>query len=293
MISLYDFLMEASQAEKIKYIKTNIDSIDSRPDLVDYIYNKMTLGELTKEQIDKFKKHLDDIGLGKHVNAIMRYFNDVEIREFIEYIDNPDNMVPITHIVDIGGGVRRGNLKKVLDPGNKYSSDLFFDLFNNTEKPNKGPAGSGGNAAVGKCEHMLHFFIRNAKESINNTGDVTADGIHVEVKDNGGRISSNGKSLGNEACAIELKRSLAQYGVDLDDDNPFGGIKVTPKIFDRIYNELKSKDKFCECLVNALNEEFEADTEYTLTATVTDAQVEAELGRIEGELKQKLLDIRQ
>lgn len=233
MRSLHQYLMEVNTNTKRDFIKSEIDNVDK--ETVDRIYSIInSASPEAKQQIDSF---MGSIGLTFIQDNILGIFerND-DLLKFIDYI-NGGKMIKFTDIVNRPSG----NVFDIISGKTEFSRSTVQRL--SREKS------SSNGVQVGEYEFLLRLMVQNASETLTcKRGDVTADGIAVEVKSGKPRITS-AKTKHAGTIRETLNNELSKrYGnkispVGVERFNGRGGQKVYNKFFEDIYDEISNIDK--------------------------------------------------
>ena len=225
--------MEVSTNAKLDFIKSEIDNVDR--ETIDRIYSIInTTSPEVKQQIDSF---MSSIGLTFIQDNIIGIFerND-DLLKFIDYI-NGGKMLKFTDIINKPGG----NIFDIISSKTEFNRNTIQRISREKSSPN--------GVQVGEYEFLLRLMVQNASETLTcKRGDVTADGIAVEVKSGKPRITS-AKTKHAGIIRETLNKELSKrYGdkissVGVERFNGKGGRKVYNQFFEDIYGEITNMDK--------------------------------------------------
>lgn len=233
MRSLFEYIMEASMDAKKQFIKDQVEVLDQ--ETINRIYNLInSVSPEAKQQIDSFMK---GIGLTFIQDNILNIFEKND--DLINYL----------------GYINSGKMMKFKDIVNKDNGNIFDICEKNT--PISRPAlqrlarekSSSNGVQVGEYEFLLRLMVENASETLTcKRGDVTADGIAVEVKSGEPRITGAGTKPAETIRETLNKMLYNKYGNQVPaasnkEFNGNGGMKVPGRFFENLYNTISGIDK--------------------------------------------------
>ena len=233
MIPLYDYIMETSMDAKKQFIKDQVEVLDK--ETIDRIYNLInSVSPEAKQQIDSFMKN---IGLTFIQDNILNIFekND-DLINYLMYITS-GKMMKIKDIVDKNDG----NIFDICEKNTPISRPTLQRLAR--EKS------TSTGVQAGEYEFLLRLMVENASETLTcNRGDVTADGIAVEVKSGEPRITGASTKPAETIRETLNKMLHDKYGnqvpvVTNKEFNGNGGMKVPGRFFEGLYATLSDIDK--------------------------------------------------
>lgn len=232
MRTLYTYMTEVSIEAKKQFIKDQVDELDH--ETVNRIYSIInSVSPEAKQQIDSFMK---SVGLTFIQDNILNIFEkNGDLINYLNYIND-------------------GKMMKFKEIVNKTEGNIFDICEKNTpigratlERLAKEKSSSNG-VQVGEYEFLLRLMIGGASETLTcKRGDVTADGIAVEVKSGKPRITGAGTKPAETIRNTLNKLLYDKYGNQIPaatnkEFNGKGGMKVPGRFFDGLYGKLKSLD---------------------------------------------------
>lgn len=233
MRSLFEYIMEVSMDAKKQFIKDQVEVLDQ--ETINRIYNLInSVSPEAKQQIDSFMK---GVGLTFIQDNILNIFekND-DLINYIEYITG-GKMMKFKDIVNKDNG----NIFDICEKNTPFSRPTLQRLAREKSSSN--------GVQVGEYEFLLRLMVENASETLTcKRGDVTADGIAVEVKSGVPRITGAGTKPAETIRETLNKMLYDKYGnqipvVTNKEFNGNGGMKVPGRFFEYLYNTLSGIDK--------------------------------------------------
>jgi hypothetical protein len=233
MRSLFDYIVEASLDAKKQFIKDQVEELDH--ETINKIYNIInSVSPQAKQQIDSF---MEGVGLTFIQDNILNIFekND-DLINYLRYISS-GKMMKIKTIVD----KKNGNIFDICEKNTPISRPTLQRLAR--EKS------TSTGVQVGEYEFLLRLMVDNASETITcKRGDVTADGIVVEVKSGEPRITGASTKPAETIRSTLNKMLHDKYGnqapvISNKDFNGNGGMKVPGRFFEGLYDILVEMDK--------------------------------------------------
>ena len=233
VISLSEYLTEGSLEDRKEFIKQSIEELDQ--ETVNRIYNIInSVSPEAKQQVDAF---MGKIGLTFIQDNILNILekND-DLVNFINYI-NSGKMMNVKELT----ANPKGNIFKICAKNTPFHEPTLVRL-------SKEKSSSTG-VQVGEFEFLMRLVLNNASETITcKRGDVTADGVAIEVKSGKARITS-AKTKAPETIRHTLNKILQEKypgkfeEVTNKEFNGNGGMKIPGRFFQSLYKKISEIDK--------------------------------------------------
>lgn len=235
MKSLYQYIYEMTKPQMIEFIKSRID--DAPEEDVVLIYRRLKANGIDPNLFNDYVGNT----LALNTKEFLRIFVDNDdFGKYVEYITYPQSMLNINDIVNPSHPLTLNflQLSPIIDTGISFKT--FKEIFKNTSKATRGPSSKSG---VGNGEHIFHLFVKDAGETVNQPNDLTADGVRVEIKSDGARLTSNTHSGNPGDCLQFMEKFLENLGINKKAINPYpyGGLKSIVSGFNNIYDAIKDK----------------------------------------------------